>query len=61
MKPGLLPLRLLLLEDAMSCQKLRDHEVRDVFVSPVRKMTRNTGEKGDIESLSYGQRPALTC
>lgn len=56
----LLSLGLLLFEDAMSCQQLRNHEMRNVFIGPVRKMACDTSKKGDIESLSLSSAVGLS-
>lgn len=35
----------------MPRQKLRDHKVRNILISPVRHVTRYTSQQRDIESL----------
>lgn len=42
---------LCLSKDSMSSQKLGYHEMGDVFVGPVRKMTRYARQKGYVKSL----------
>ena len=42
------------LEHPMPSQKLAYHEMRNILISPIAQMTRNTSEKRYIKSLEYG-------
>lgn len=43
-------------QHSMPRQQLRDHEMAHILISPVREMTSNTSQQGDIESA-----PVRTC